>query len=203
MAPRASARALEAGGRDDAGGAPTSKKASSCASAGMRAPILVFGALSVSDLDGVFDHDLTPTISSPAAGRALQAAAAARGATLALSPQDRHRHEPSRLSPRQPAADAAGAARQPEPRARGGATRISRTADEPEHRCSTTQRTQVRDGRAATLDELGARPAAAPRRQLAPRCCATRASGSTSSGPGCCSTAWCRRRWRRRFALRR
>ena len=46
---------------------------------GVRAPILMFGALSVSDLDGVFDHDLTPTISSPAAGQALQAAAEKRG----------------------------------------------------------------------------------------------------------------------------
>ena len=44
--------------------------------AGVRSPILVFGALSVSDLDGIFTHRLTPTISTPAAGRALQAAAA-------------------------------------------------------------------------------------------------------------------------------
>jgi len=50
--------------------------------AGVRAPILVFGALSVSDLQGVFDHALTPTISSPAAGRSLEAAAAARGVSL-------------------------------------------------------------------------------------------------------------------------
>jgi alanine racemase len=49
---------------------------------GVRAPILVFGALSVSDVDGVFDHALTPTISSPAAGAALQAAALARRASL-------------------------------------------------------------------------------------------------------------------------
>ena len=49
---------------------------------GVRAPILVFGALSVSDLDGVFDHELTPTISSPAAGAALQAAALARRTSL-------------------------------------------------------------------------------------------------------------------------
>ena len=42
---------------------------------GVRAPILVFGALSVSDLDGIFQHDLTPTISTPGAARALQAAA--------------------------------------------------------------------------------------------------------------------------------
>jgi len=45
---------------------------------GTRARILVFGALSVSDLDGVFEYGLTPTIASPAAGRALQAAAQAR-----------------------------------------------------------------------------------------------------------------------------
>jgi alanine racemase len=51
--------------------------------AGIRIPILVFGALSVSDLSGVFDHDLTPTISSPSAGAALEAAAAGRGVTLA------------------------------------------------------------------------------------------------------------------------
>ena len=38
--------------------------------AGVRAPILVFGALSVSDLDGIFAHRLTPTISTPAACRA-------------------------------------------------------------------------------------------------------------------------------------
>ncbi len=52
--------------------------------AGVRAPILVFGALSVSDLDGVFAHGLTPTVSSPAAARALQQAAAARRARLGV-----------------------------------------------------------------------------------------------------------------------
>ncbi len=50
--------------------------------AGVRAPILVFGALSVSDLDGVFECALTPTISSPAAARAVQAAAAKHSQTL-------------------------------------------------------------------------------------------------------------------------
>ena len=43
--------------------------------AGVRAPILVFGALSVSDLKGIFTHRLTPTISTPSAACALQAAA--------------------------------------------------------------------------------------------------------------------------------
>lgn len=49
---------------------------------GVRAKILVFGALSVSDLKGVITHGLTPTISSPAAARALQMAAAARSVQL-------------------------------------------------------------------------------------------------------------------------
>ncbi len=50
--------------------------------AGVTLPILVFGALGISDLDGVFEHDLTPTISTPSAARALQAAAARRSAVL-------------------------------------------------------------------------------------------------------------------------
>jgi len=44
--------------------------------AGVACQILVFGALSVSDLDGLFDARLTPTISTPGAARAVQAAAA-------------------------------------------------------------------------------------------------------------------------------
>jgi len=50
--------------------------------AGVRAPILVFGALSVSDLEGIFSHRLTPTISTPSVARALQAAAARHGVRL-------------------------------------------------------------------------------------------------------------------------
>ena len=50
--------------------------------AGVRVPILVFGALSVSDLDGLFDFALTPTVSTPWAARAIQAAAAARKTTI-------------------------------------------------------------------------------------------------------------------------
>lgn len=51
--------------------------------AGVRLPILVFGALSVSDLDGLFDFALTPTLSTPSAARAVQTAAARRGAVVA------------------------------------------------------------------------------------------------------------------------
>src|SRR6185503_14543675 len=50
--------------------------------AGVRAEILVFGALSVSDLDGLFDCTLTPTISTPGAAHAVQAAAARYKRTL-------------------------------------------------------------------------------------------------------------------------
>ena len=50
--------------------------------AGVKAPILVFGASSVSDLDGVFAHDLTPTVSSPSAAQALEQASAARDVRL-------------------------------------------------------------------------------------------------------------------------
>ena len=50
--------------------------------AGVRVPILVFGALSVSDLEGLFEYALTPTISTPGAARAVQAAALKRGVTL-------------------------------------------------------------------------------------------------------------------------
>ena len=50
--------------------------------AGVTIEILIFGALGVSEVDGVFDHNLTPTISTPGAARSLQAAAAKHGARL-------------------------------------------------------------------------------------------------------------------------
>jgi alanine racemase len=51
--------------------------------AGVTVPILVFGALSVSDLDGILEHQLTPTISSPFAARAVEAAGARRDTCIA------------------------------------------------------------------------------------------------------------------------
>ncbi len=50
--------------------------------AGVTAEILIFGALGVSDVGGVFEHNLTPTVSTPGAGRSLQVAAAKRNVTL-------------------------------------------------------------------------------------------------------------------------
>jgi alanine racemase len=69
------ARALEDAGADLLACADIEEGAA-LRSAGVRAEILVFGALSVSDLDGLFDCRLTPTISTPGAARAVQAAAA-------------------------------------------------------------------------------------------------------------------------------
>src|SRR5258705_9572505 len=69
------ARALEEGGGDLLACADIEEGAALRA-AGVKAEILVFGALSVSDLDGLFDCRLTPTISTPGAARAVQAASA-------------------------------------------------------------------------------------------------------------------------------
>jgi alanine racemase len=69
------ARALEDAGADLLACADIEEGADLRA-AGVRAEILIFGALSVSNLDGLFDCALTPTISTPGAARAVQAAAA-------------------------------------------------------------------------------------------------------------------------------
>jgi alanine racemase len=68
------ARALEDAGADVVACADI-EEGTTLRAAGVRAEILVFGALSVSDLDGIFDGNLTPTISTPGAAIAVQAAA--------------------------------------------------------------------------------------------------------------------------------
>src|SRR6185436_15947084 len=68
------ARALEDAGADLLACADI-EEGMALRAAGVRAGILVFGALSVSDLDGLFDGSLTPTISTPGAATAVQAAA--------------------------------------------------------------------------------------------------------------------------------
>jgi alanine racemase len=123
---------------------------------GVRAPILVFGALSVSDLDGVFDYDLTPTISSPAAGHALQDGAGKRGATLhyhlkidtgmnrlGFRHDNLRRTLPELLASKNLAIDAV--------HTHFGA------ADEPGNNSFETQRTRF-EAACRTLDELGAGP---------------------------------------------
>ena len=75
------ARALEEAGADVLACADIEEGAALRA-AGVACEILVFGALSVSDLDGLFDCRLTPTISTPGAASAVQAAAARYGRRL-------------------------------------------------------------------------------------------------------------------------
>ena len=62
--------------------APTSRRPSRCARRGVRCRILVFGALSLSALDGIFDYDLVPT-HLDAEGRPRSARAAAARAACA------------------------------------------------------------------------------------------------------------------------
>ncbi len=69
------AKALEAAGADLLACADIEEGAV-LRRAGVKAEILVFGAMSVSDLEGLFDCNLTPTISTPGAARAVQNAAA-------------------------------------------------------------------------------------------------------------------------------
>jgi hypothetical protein len=131
--------------------------------AGVRAPILVFGALSVSDLDGRVRLRLTPTISSPAAPRALQAAARARRA-LAYHLKIDTGMQPPGFPPRQPAAHAPGAAREPAPRLEAvlHALRDGRRAESPLFESSARA---LRGGACACSNDLGGGAAAAPRRQ--------------------------------------
>jgi alanine racemase len=123
---------------------------------GIKAPILVFGALSVSDVDGVFDHHLTPTISSPAAGAALQDAAAKRKTTLryhlkidtgmnrlGFRHDNLRRTLPALLASANLSLDAVH-------------THFG-TADEPGNTLFNAQRLRF-DAAATTLDELGAGP---------------------------------------------
>jgi alanine racemase len=69
------ARALEDAGADVLACADI-EEGTALRTAGVNAEIVVFGALSVSDLDGLFESRLTPTISTPGAAKAVQAAAA-------------------------------------------------------------------------------------------------------------------------------
>jgi alanine racemase len=124
--------------------------------AGIRTPILIFGAVSVSDLDGVFDYNLTPTISSPATGAALQIAAAKRKTTLhyhlkvdtgmnrlGFRHDNLQRTLPPLLAGENLSMDALH-------------THFA-TADEPGHKLFDTQRTRF-EAVAKTLNELGAGP---------------------------------------------
>ncbi len=76
------ARALEAAGADMVACADI-EEAMTLREGGVGCRILVFGALSLTDLSGVFSHGLTPSVSSPMAARAVQDAARTRGCRVA------------------------------------------------------------------------------------------------------------------------
>jgi alanine racemase len=124
--------------------------------AGARARILIFGALSVSDLAGLFDYDLTPTLASPAAGRALQEAARARNTRIGYHLKIdtgmhrlgfRHENLPWTLPPLLASENLALEAVY---------THFA-TADEPEHPLFEQQRVNFAVA-CDTLEALGARP---------------------------------------------
>ena len=125
--------------------------------AGTRARILVFGALSVSDLDGVFEYDLTPSIGTPGAGRALQKAALARNTSIKYHLKIdtgmhrlgfRHENLPWTI----PELLAS-----PNLELEAIYTHFA-TADEPEHPLFEQQRVNFEKA-SATVDALGGRPA--------------------------------------------
>ena len=185
------ARRARAGGRHHAGVRGHRGRHRAARRRASRGPILVFGALSVSDLDGLFDYDLTPTCSTPGAGRALQAARPRPGPAPPLPPEDRHRLEPARLPPRQPRADAAGACSRARTSTCAAVYTHFATADDPSHplfdaaaravrRRAGADRPDGRDGAGAPRGEQR-RAAARPSRLVRLR--AARASCSTASRP--------------------
>jgi alanine racemase len=123
---------------------------------GDRGRILVFGALSVSDVDGVFSHDLTPTVSSPGAAQSLGAASRVRGTRLRChlkidTGMNRLGFRHDNLDRTLPAVLA-----DPGLDVEAVYTHYA-TADEPEHPLFETQRLRFETARAAVI-RLGATP---------------------------------------------
>jgi hypothetical protein len=137
---------------------------------------------------------LTPTISTPGAARRAAARRRAPRRAPRLPPEDRHRHEPARLPPRQPRADAARGGAPARTSTSRRSTRTSPRPTIPIIRHFGEQRERF-EAVLASLPRSASRPSGM--RPTAPRCCATSASGTTTSARACCSTASCRRRSRR------
>ena len=118
----------------------------------------------------------------------------ARGAPR-LPPEDRHGDEPARVQARQPAAGGLRARRAARTSTWKPPTRTSRPRTTTTRRCSSTSGNGS-SRRSRCSASLGIAPETSTP-PTAPRCCATSARGSTSCGPACSSTGWCRRRGRR------
>jgi alanine racemase len=123
---------------------------------GVRAEILVFGALSVSDLHGLVEFGLTPTVSTPMAARAVETAAREHGVRLRYHLKiDTGMH---RLGFRydnlsQTVSDLLGS---PHLDLEGVYTHFA-TAEDAEHPLMELQRTRF-EAAWATLAQMGARP---------------------------------------------
>jgi alanine racemase len=121
---------------------------------GVRSRILVFGALSVSDLRGIVDHDLVPTVSTPTAARAVAAEAARRGTRIAYHLKidtGMHRLGFRHDNLRRTLPDLLAS---PHLRLAAVYTHLA-TADDPEHPLFEEQRARFQAA-LATLDALGA-----------------------------------------------
>jgi alanine racemase len=171
--------------------------------AGVTVPILVFGALSVSDLDGLFEFRLTPTVSSPGAAKAVQAAAARHHTVIGYhlkidTGMNRLGFRHDNLGQTLPEVLAGSHLR-----LEGVYTHFA-TADD---RAACRARSSTRSGNAlprpSTRCARRAGLAGTGRRSSTPRTapprCAIPACGTTPCGQDSCSTASCRRHWPRRF----
>ncbi len=168
--PRSRQRALEAAGASMLACAHI-EEGDGLRESGITLPILVFGALSVSDLAGVFEARLTPTLSTPgaAARRPRSEAAADRGVRPGLSILKIDTgHEPPGLPPRQPPGGT-----MPEVSATARHLAIDAvythmaTADDPESPFLDEQRSAVRSGGRGARPPMGLTfMREAPRREL-------------------------------------
>ena len=170
--------------------------------AGVTVPILVFGALSVSHLDGLFECSLTPTISTPSAARAVQAAASSRKVSVNYhlkidTGMNRlgFRHDNlRRMLP-----EVLGS---PNLRLDAIYTHFA-TADDPEQALFGEQRVRFEEA-VKTAREPGRREdRVAPRVQQRRAPARFARGGTTSCGQAFCSSASCRRRSRRHWACSR
>ena len=205
------ARALEDAGADLLACADIEEGAALRA-AGVQADILIFGALSVSDLDGLFDCALTPTISTPGAARAVQAAAAKYKRRLpyhlkidtgmnrlGFRYDNLRRTLPELLASENLELQAVYTHFRDRRRSRLAA--LQRAAAPVRARAGRGRRHQPRSRQEPLFApkprarQPGVRTCT---RATAPRCCGTRACGTTASVPACSCTASFRRRSRRR-----
>ena len=149
-----------------------------------RAGILVFGALSVSDLVRTLRvRSRAHHLDAHGCARRRSGGRAARPAH-ALPPEDRHRHEPARVPARQPArASLPELLEQLRTSSSPPSTRTSRPRMTRNTR-SWTSSARAFEHALATLDDARRAARARGMPPTAPRFCATRASGSTAVRPG-------------------